>query len=107
MARRRVMPLPLQPTERVAHSPPLHEQRTSSQIRRAQAQAQLEVAADRQRHLSEEFTSATGRLETLQVELTTLSSADSQLTDQLSQWQNDLDIRQRTLENTEEKLADA
>ena len=83
------------------------EQRTSSQIRRAQAQAQLEVAADRQRHLGEEFASAAGRLETLQVELTTLSSADSQLTEQLSQWQRDLDVRQRTLENTEEKLADA
>src|SRR6202008_1624257 len=65
------------------------------------------VAADRQRHLSEEFASATGRLATLQVELTTLSSADSELTDQLSQWQNDLDVRKRTLENTEEKLADA
>src|SRR5256714_3190907 len=42
------------------------EQRTTSQIRRAQAQAQLEVAADRQRHLGEEVVSATGRLETLQ-----------------------------------------
>src|SRR5437762_266100 len=44
------------------------DQRTSSQIRRAQAQAQLEVAADRQRHLSEEFASATGRLDSLQLE---------------------------------------
>jgi chromosome segregation protein len=83
------------------------EQRTSSQIRRAQAQAQLEVAADRQRHLSNEFASATGRLESLQLELATLSSADSQLTDQLSQWQSGLDARQGTLEDTEETLADA
>jgi chromosome segregation protein len=83
------------------------EQRTASQIRRAQAQAQVEVAADRHRHLSEEFTSATGKLETLQLELSTLFSADSQLTRQLSQWQSDLDARQRTLENTEEKSADA
>jgi chromosome segregation protein len=83
------------------------EQRTTSQIRRAQAQAQLEVAADRQRHLSEEYASATGRLETLQLELTTLSSADAHLTDQLGQWQSDLEARQRTLENSEEKLAEA
>jgi chromosome segregation protein len=83
------------------------EQRTASQIRRAQAQAQLEVASDRQRHLSEEFASATGRLESLQLELTTLSSADAHLTELLSQWQSDLDARQATLEDAEQKLADA
>src|SRR2546423_161655 len=83
------------------------EQRTTSQIRRAQAQAQLEVAADRQRHLGEEFVSATGRLETLQLELTTLSSADAQLSDQLAEWQRDLNARQRTLEHTDEKLTEA
>jgi chromosome segregation protein len=83
------------------------EQRTASQIRRAQAQAQLEVASDRERHLSEEFASATGRLESLQLELTTLSSADAQLTEQVSQWQSDLEARHATLEDTEQKLADA
>ena len=83
------------------------EQRTASQIRRAQAQAQLEVAADRHRHLRDEFASATGRLESLQLELTTLSSADAQLTEQVSQWQSDLDARQATLEATEQKLSDA
>ena len=83
------------------------EQRTASQIRRAQAQAQLEVASDRQRHLSNEFASATGRLESLQQELTTLSSADAHLTEQLSQWQSDLAARQSTLEDAEQKLADS
>jgi chromosome segregation protein len=83
------------------------EQRTASQIRRAQAQAQLEVASDRQRHLSEEFASATGRVESLQIELNTLSGADSQLTQQITQWQSDLDARQATLEDVEQKLADA
>ena len=83
------------------------EQRTASQIRRAQAQAQLEVAADRRRHLSDEFASATGRLESLQLELSTLSSADVQLTQQISQWQSDLGARQATLEAAEQKLADA
>ncbi|MDQ6690763.1 MAG: chromosome segregation protein SMC, partial [Gemmatimonadota bacterium] len=83
------------------------EQRTASQIRRAQAEAQLEVSSDRQRHLSEEFASATGRLESLRLEISTLSSADSQLTQQLSQWQSDLDARQATLEDAEQRLADA
>jgi chromosome segregation protein len=83
------------------------EQRTASQIRRAQAQAQLEVASDRHRHLRDEFASATDRLESLQIELTTLSSADAQLTEQVSQWQSDLDARQSTLEDTEQKLSDA
>jgi chromosome segregation protein len=83
------------------------EQRTASQIRRAQAQAQLEVASDRERHLSEEFASATGRVESLQLELTTLSSADAQLKEQVSEWQSDLDARHATLEDAEQKLADA
>lgn len=83
------------------------EQRTTSQIRRAQAQAQLEVSSDRQRHLNEEFASATGRLESLQLELSTLFSADSQLTEQLTRWQTDLDARQRTLEVTEERSSDS
>jgi chromosome segregation protein len=83
------------------------EQRTGSQIRRAQAQAQLDVASDRQRHLSEEFASATGRLESLKQELNTLSSADAQLMEQLSHWQADRNARQATLENVEQALADA
>ena len=83
------------------------EQRTTSQIRRAQAQAQLEVASDRRRHLSDEFASATGRLESLQLELTTLSSADARLTQQLSEWQSDLDAKEATLEDSAQHLAGA
>jgi chromosome segregation protein len=83
------------------------DQRTASQIRRAQAQAQLEVASDRRRHLNDEFASATGRLESLQEELSTLSSADAQLTELLSLWQSDLDARAATLDAAEQRLADA
>jgi len=83
------------------------EHRTASQIRRAQAHAQLDVASGRQRHLSEEFQSATGRLDSLMKELSTLSSADAQLTEQLSQWQRDLDVRHKTLEDAEMMLAEA
>jgi chromosome segregation protein len=83
------------------------EHRTASQIRRAQAHAQLEVASGRQRHLSEEYQSATGRLDSLLLELSTLSSADAQLTEQLTQWQRDLDARHATLEDAEILLAEA
>ncbi len=83
------------------------EHRTASEIRRAQAHAQLDVASGRQRHLSEEFQSATGRLDSLVLELSTLSTADAQLTEQLTQWQRDLDARHTTLEDTEMMLAEA
>jgi chromosome segregation protein len=43
----------------------------------------------------------------LQLELTGLSSADSQLREQISQWQSDLDSRHATLEATEQRLSDA
>jgi chromosome segregation protein len=83
------------------------DERTASQIRHAQAQAQLEVATDRQRHLTDEFASASGRVESLQLELTSLSSADAQLTEQVSHWQSELDARQATLQDSEQRLADA
>jgi chromosome segregation protein len=83
------------------------EHRTASQIRRAQAHAQLEVASGRERHLSEEFQSAAGRLDSLVLELSTLSTADAQLTDQLWQWQRDLEARVSTLENAETSLTEA
>ncbi|MEP6905151.1 MAG: AAA family ATPase, partial [Gemmatimonadales bacterium] len=83
------------------------ERRTASQVLCAQAQARLQVAADRERHLHEEFTSAAARLESLQSELSTLSAADGQLADQLATWQMDLDARQSTLEDAESRLAGA
>ncbi|MFN2604147.1 MAG: chromosome segregation protein SMC [Gemmatimonadaceae bacterium] len=83
------------------------DRRTASQVACAQAQARLQVAADRERHLREEFTSAASRLESLQSELSTLSSADSQLAEQLAGWRLDLDARQATLEDAESRLASA
>jgi chromosome segregation protein len=83
------------------------EQRTASQIRRAQAAAQLEVALDRRRHLSEEYASASGRVANLELELTSLSSADAQLKEMLARWQIDLDARHATLLAAEQKHADA
>ncbi|HZJ01523.1 MAG TPA: AAA family ATPase, partial [Gemmatimonadaceae bacterium] len=83
------------------------ERRTQSQIASAQANARLQVASDRERHLREEFTNANARLESLQSELSTLSSADSELAKQLATWQLDLEAKQATLEDAEARLASA
>jgi chromosome segregation protein len=83
------------------------DRRTASQVAYAQAQARLQVAADRERHLREEFVNAASRLESLQSELSTLSVADHQLAEQLAGWQMDLDARQATLEDAETRLANA
>ena len=81
--------------------------KTNSQVASAQAQARLQFASDRERHLREEFSSANARLESLQSELSTLSEADGELAQQLSGWQLDLDARQATLEDAEARLASA
>ncbi len=83
------------------------DRRTASQIASAQAQARLQVASDRERHLNEEYTSANARLESLQSELSTLSVADGELAQQLLSWQLDLEARQATLEDAETRLANA
>jgi chromosome segregation protein len=83
------------------------ERRTQTQIASAQANARLQVASDRERHLKEEFESANARLESLQSELSTLSSADSELANQLATWQLDLEAKQATLEDAEARLASA
>jgi len=83
------------------------DRRTASQVACAQAQARLQVAADRERHLREEFVTAASRLESLQSELSTLSVADQQLAEQLAGWQMDLEARQVTLVDAETRLASA
>lgn len=83
------------------------ERRTQSQIASAQANARLQVASDRERHLNEEFASANARLESLQSELSTLSAADGELAQQLATWQLDLEAKQATLEDAEGRLASA
>jgi chromosome segregation protein len=83
------------------------EQRTAGQIAEAQAQARLQVASDRERRLIEEFTSASARLASLEHELSTLANADRSLAEQMATWQLDLDDRDATLRETEDRLAAA
>ncbi len=83
------------------------EQKTMSQVAAAEAHARLQVAGDRERHLREEFEMANARLESLQVELSTLSEADGELARQLAGWQLDLEARQATLEDAETRYTNA
>ncbi len=81
--------------------------RTACQVALAQAQARSQVAADREQRLAEEYDAASGRLDALETELQTLSSADGELATQLATWRLDLTARQASLEDGERRLAAA
>ena len=83
------------------------ELRTAAQVQQAQAQARLQVVADRERRLAEEQAMATSRLSALQTELSTLSHDDAALTSQLADWALDLEARDGVLRDTETQLSDA
>jgi len=83
------------------------DRRTAGQVAEAQAQARLQVASDRERRLAEEYTSASARLASLEHELSTLADADRSLAEQVAAWQLDLDARDATLRDTDERLAAA
>lgn len=83
------------------------EARTAAQVEEAQAQARVQVANDRERRLTEEQQSATARLESLRAELSELSQSDSALAEQMANWQLDLETREATLADGEERLAQA
>jgi chromosome segregation protein len=79
--------------------------RTNAQVQKAQVDAHLQVASDRERHLVEEYTGAATRLTALLSELSILSDADSRLAAQVETWRADLAAHQATLHDAEERLA--
>ena len=83
------------------------EYRTTCQVQQAQVQARLQVARDRERRLAHEMSTAEQRMHALHSELSTLADADRRLAEQMEQWRSDLDARQATLADAEERLADA
>jgi chromosome segregation protein len=85
----------------------MRDARTNAQVQKAQVDAHLQVATDRERHLVEEYTSAATRLTTLLSELSHLSDADAQLAQQVEAWRADLAAREATLHDAEERLAAA
>ena len=83
------------------------ELRTRAQVEEAQVQARVQVAADRERRLAEEASTAVQRLEVLRTELSQLAVADSALAEQMAQWQLDLETREAGLRDGEARLAAA
>ena len=81
--------------------------RATWQVAQAQAQARLSVAIDRESRLLEEDSTAAARMESLALELSTLSEADQRLAEQLSAWRTELDTEQKSLSDAEGRLADA
>jgi chromosome segregation protein len=79
--------------------------RTNAQVQRAQIEAHLQVALDRERHLTTEYTAAAGRLTSLLSELSTIADADARLAEQLEDWKADLLAREGTLLDAEERLS--
>ncbi len=83
------------------------EARAMWQVTQAQAQARLSVAVDREKRLLEEDSTAAARLESLAKELSSLSTADQQLAEQLAAWRTELDTQQKTAADADGRLADA
>jgi chromosome segregation protein len=83
----------------------VREARTRGQVEVAQAQARLQVALDRERHLAQEAHVATARLEQLLAELTDITSTDSVLAGRMAEWQMDLDTRRATFADGRARLA--
>jgi chromosome segregation protein len=65
------------------------------------------VATDRERRLAQELTTAAQRMESLARELSTLSEADSALAGQMAAWRMDMESREASLHDAEDRLAAA
>ncbi len=83
------------------------ELRTKWQVEQAQARARVQMAADRERRLSQEVATASQRLAQLRVELGELSQSDSALAEQMAVWTLDVETREAMLTDGEARLADA
>ncbi|HJQ19001.1 MAG TPA: AAA family ATPase, partial [Gemmatimonadaceae bacterium] len=70
---------------------------TRAQVDRAQIEARLQVANDRERRLEQEADNAASRLDALSAELADLSQHDSSMAESMSAWQMDLETREAAL----------
>jgi chromosome segregation protein len=85
----------------------VREARTRGQVEVAQAQARVQVARDRERHLAQEADVATARLQQLLAELSDINSTDSVLAGRMAEWQLDLETRRATFSDGQARLARA
>jgi chromosome segregation protein len=83
----------------------IREARTSGQVEVAQAQARVQVARDRERHLADEADAATARLQQLLAELSDITSTDSVLAGRMADWQLDLETRRATFTDGRTRLS--
>ena len=70
---------------------------TRAQVDRAQIEARLQVANDRERRLEQEAEHATSRLQALSSELADLSQSDSAIAEKMAGWRMDLETREAAL----------
>jgi chromosome segregation protein len=82
----------------------VREARTRGQVEVAQAQARLQVARDRERHLAQEADVATARLHQLLLELSDITSTDGVLANRMAEWQADLETRRATFVDGQTRL---
>ncbi|MDQ4080961.1 MAG: chromosome segregation protein SMC [Gemmatimonadota bacterium] len=82
----------------------VREARTRGQVEVAQAQARLQVARDRERHLAQEADVATARLHQLLLELSDITSTDGMLANRMAEWQADLETRRATFVDGQARL---
>ncbi len=80
---------------------------TQAQVDRAQVEARLQVATDRERRLEHETDHAAGRLQALSAELADLSHADSAIAESMAAWRMDLETREAALADGDAHLTAA
>ncbi len=77
---------------------------TKAQVEKAQFEARLQVASDRERRLEQEAETAEGRLAQLKAELADLSQSDSSIAESMEAWKMDLEARDAALRDGEAHL---
>ncbi|HEY7876933.1 MAG TPA: chromosome segregation protein SMC [Gemmatimonadaceae bacterium] len=97
----------VQLAERERSQDAARDERAHWQVTEAQLQARLRVAADRERQLEGEVTSAGARLDALIAELGEIAQSDRQLAEHIAEWRLTLAARQAALRDGESQLRDA
>jgi chromosome segregation protein len=77
------------------------------QVRQAETRARVQMAADRERRLTQEVSTASERLAQVRSELSELATSDSALAEQMAGWTLDLETREATLADGEASLLSA
>ncbi|HUO51535.1 MAG TPA: AAA family ATPase, partial [Gemmatimonadaceae bacterium] len=83
------------------------EERTRRQVELAQAEAQLQLAAEREKRIAEEAANAGRRIQSLAAELGDLERADRELAEHMAEWHAQVAERRRALAGHEGELAGA